>query len=258
MSPKACARPECPRSVGAVAFKIYQKDEEYCSRECVDQVLYDAKRATRRKGGKHQDQQEEAMKIPAEDFGSAGVVRHACDNPNCGQPLGIQPDGTVTLAWKGRYGEYCSNECLNEIEENMTDEQNATATAAAPAPKPITAGKTATPKAAKKAAPAPKPAKTPVLKKTAAPAKAAKSAKASKAASNGVSRKFADDAVIHVTKNMDSFNSRGGRAALLKLMKEGLTVKAYAAKFTACPEQPGHGLTAELTYAVEKGLITIK
>jgi hypothetical protein len=252
MEPKACARPECPRSVGAVAFKIYQKDEEYCSRECVDQVLYDAKRAARRKGGKSQDQQEDAMKIPAEDFGAAGVVRHACDNPDCGKPLGILPDGTVTLAWKGQYGEYCSNDCLNQIEENMTDEQTATATAAAPAPKPITAGKTATPKTTKKAAPASKPAKPAAEKKVAAP-KAAKPAKAPKAAKapNG---KFADDAVITVKSTEN--DKRGKRADALKVFKTGMTVGKF--KEAMAKKDLNTHISWALNTGVAEGLIAIK
>lgn len=119
------------------------------------------------------------MKTPHPEFGGAGVMQEICDRASCCKP--------ITLAWPGRYGRYCTNDCLEAVEiegEAMTTTENgATATTATPVA-PIVAGtpakkKTKTAKAAaKKAA----PVKT--AKKAAAAAPAKKAAK-KKAAANG-------------------------------------------------------------------------
>ena len=76
------------------------------------------------------------MQVSAQDFGQSGVVRHQCDR--CHKPLGIQPDGTAALAWKGRYGTYCSNKCLKIQEKNMPETTETTPTNNAPVPPIIT------------------------------------------------------------------------------------------------------------------------
>ena len=108
--PKKCAREGCKNTVGMVPYRIFGAPDEYCSQACVSIVFEQGRKSTRtrkKKGGK-------SMEVPAEDFGDSGVVRHSCDV--CGKPLGIHPDGTATVAWKGRYGEYCSNKCLSKGE----------------------------------------------------------------------------------------------------------------------------------------------
>jgi hypothetical protein len=118
------------------------------------------------------------MKTPHPEFGGAGVMQEICDRASCCKP--------ITLAWPGREGRYCSNECLEAVEiegELMTTTENGnTATTATPVAPPIVAGK---PTAKKKTA---APAKKAPAKKTAAPAKKAapvKKAAVKKAASNG-------------------------------------------------------------------------
>ena len=139
----------CQKPVGAVPHTIKDRPEKFCSSEC-SATLFLTPSSKRRK--------EKNMQVPALDFGGE-VSRHFCDNPNCRKP--------VTLCWKGRNGEYCSNGCLQAVEnsefqgDNMPD--NETAAPVAPANKPITA---AAPKKSKKA-PAKKSEPKKVVKKTA-------------------------------------------------------------------------------------------
>ena len=178
MDHKACAMHGCPNTIGVIPYKLFKSDAEYCSRACVNDAF-------NAQSGKREDTsrpcatcakpvrldgamrmpdgrvyhpacpapaEEKSMKVPATDFGSSGVTRRICDRRACGLP--------IALGWKGRNGEYCSNQCLKMSEkkdlltgEDMPDEQNATATAA---PSPIAAGAPAPKKTNKKTAAPPK------------------------------------------------------------------------------------------------------
>ncbi len=71
------------------------------------------------------------MKVKSETFPGAGLYREVCDNSKChnGAPIKYS-DGTIRrgraaliIAWEGRDGRYCSNKCLNERENQMSDEE---------------------------------------------------------------------------------------------------------------------------------------
>ena len=162
MPARECARMECHNLVHPLAvYRIAGETEEYCSRTCVD-IAFEQGRKTRKR-------KEKEMQVPAQDFGASGVVRHQCDNPRCQKPLGVMPDGTAALAWKGRSGVYCSNRCLKLMENNsMPETETATATASSP----ISAGSTTPTPSKKKVTPAPAPKSkkaTPAKKKAVAP-----------------------------------------------------------------------------------------
>ena len=161
MPARECARMECHNLVHPLAvYRIAGETEEYCSRTCVDIAFEQGRKARKRK--------EKEMQVPAQDFGASGVVRHQCDNPRCQKPLGVMPDGTAALAWKGRSGVYCSNRCLKLMENNsMLETETVTATASSP----ISAGSTTTTPSKKKATPALKSKKATPTKKAATPKK---------------------------------------------------------------------------------------
>ena len=223
MTHKACSMQGCPNAVGAVPYKLFKSDLEFCSRKCINDFVdaKDGKKgssvreccvcghlvrldgAMRTRDGRvyhaacELPAEEEKMEVPAEDFGTSGITRKFCDRRGCGKQ--------VTLCWKGRSGEYCSNQCLKISEKGKTEmettETNATPVNAAP-PSPIAAGASKK-NAAKKAA---KPA--PAAKKTASPAKKTAPKAAPKAA-----------------------KKTGGGAAALALMsrKTGATIDEIAA-----------------------------
>jgi hypothetical protein len=143
------------------------RPEQFCSRACIDIAwghrLKDLKKISLQK------QKEGIMEVKAEGFGSSGVTRRICDNPSCRKPIHV--------SWKGRYGEYCCNECyeIREKEGNQIMSDNETPVEANDSP--IVAGdpepKKEKPMKAKKTKPAPKkaPAKKAAKK---APAKQAR------------------------------------------------------------------------------------
>jgi len=161
------------------------------------------------------------MNIPANDIGP-GLTRKLCDR--CKKP--------VFLCWKGRDGEYCSNECKKaaEKENQMTSDSNS----------PVTGGATA-------AAPAKKStAKKGAAKKTAAP-------KAKRAASAG-SRSKIDDASVIKFKDFDASKFRGKQGERAKLMKEGITVRAFVDKVAKNDDTGGMSF---VNYMLSKGNITL-
>ncbi len=228
---KICSRPGCCCPNSALSYRVAKiPGAEYCSRECMDAVF---------------EQQGKKMKVPATDFGDAGVVRRHCDH--CGALCS-------PLCWPGRLGspwegqEYCTNRCKRAAEAkgepNVTDSTEANATAAATSP--IVAGAPAPKKTAKKA-----PAKK-AVKKSAAPAK--KSAAPKKAASNG-SGKFSNDAVITVKK--EDHEHKGKRGTCMDLMKTGLTVGKYRENM-AKKGLDGWYVRWALVTATEDGRISVK
>jgi hypothetical protein len=182
----ACALPGCSEPVipGKPTFRLGSYNAEYHSRSCVT-VAFELMRQKKTYAKaqpekvdyiKADDRQEAAersevaqkdnVKVIAKEFGGANVYRKYCDNLTC--------KGPITVLWKGRRGEYCSNNCLKtEKEKNiMADESNESPIAAGtPATKKGKGKKAAKPVATKKAAAAPaKPVAT--KKAAAAPAKA--------------------------------------------------------------------------------------
>ncbi len=139
-----------------------------------------------------------AVKVPATDFGNSGVTRHICDNDTCRKPL--------KLTWKGRNGEYCSNECL-KIAEGIGDKTMTEATETESSP--ITAG--ASNKKGKASA------------KKAAPKK---TTTAAKAATNG---HFDLEHVIKVLKPdaLRGYEVRGKRRDALNVLKDGMTIEKF-------------------------------
>lgn len=176
------------------------------------------------------DVKEDEVEVPAEDFGEAGVTRTRCDK--CRKP--------VVLAWKGRYGVYCSNNCLKTEDQqgdlnDMTDEST-------PDTKPIRAG-------------AASPKKKTGAKKAAAP----KKTPAKKAAGDGAARanaKFADDATIHMKADAENpFRADSSRAQRFALLKDGMTVADFKKKVEAKNLQSPFTI---LSIASDLKLITIK
>jgi hypothetical protein len=139
-----------------IAFELLRKGKKYAKTqpEKVDYVKADAR----------QEAREESVKVKAEEFGGAEVYRHYCDNPTC--------KGPINVSWKGRRGEYCSNDCLKtEKEKNiMADETNESPIAAGTPATKKGKGKKAAAPATKKAAA--KSAAKPATNKATAPAKA--------------------------------------------------------------------------------------
>jgi hypothetical protein len=204
---KVCALPSCDNVVKDKPFKLGLYPGEYCSRECVNDAY------TLKKSGqpfskvpedvpvkpfvadlKEKPKTKKVPHIDASDFGDVGVIRHFCDNSSCTNP-GRNPVmeiygkllTVITLCWKGRSGEYCSNECMKtekekkmpkeapEVEEvdEVEEDDSPVSTGTTPAKKSGKKG------AAKKAAPV---AKKGAAKK-AAPVAATKKATTKKASS---------------------------------------------------------------------------
>lgn len=254
----ACALPDCdnPLVPGRTPFGLGGSNEKYCSRGCVT-IAFELMRKNKKYKKDQpkevdyikQDEREEAIsaqasptqeegvKVKAEEFGGAEVYRRYCDNPTC--------KGPITVCWKGRRGEYCSNNCLKTEKENinMPDETNES---------PIAAGTPATKKgkAAKKAAPA--------TKKAAAKAAPAKKAAAKTPAAD--SERAANNAkVISLVKPDKLPEYRGVKLDITKQIKDGMTVGAYKADVAS--KVPGkHSWDAKnvLDAAVEAGAIKVK
>jgi len=104
---------------------------QYCSRECCDEafrvLLQTAQKARRKiarkaRAASASDQRPlpkkkgTSVEEIAREFGEAGLVRHVCDRPGCGNP--------VTLIWSapGVQGEFCSNACL--LASRKSDEKH--------------------------------------------------------------------------------------------------------------------------------------
>ena len=182
----ACSLPGCSEPIipGRPAFRLGGYPGEYHDRGCMNiafELLRKGKKFAKSQPEKvdyvKADERQEAaeakeaasVKVKAEEFGGAEVYRRYCDNPAC--------KGPVTVCWKGRRGEYCSNNCRKTEKDNinMTTEETTNESpiaAGAPATKKAK-GKAATKKASatKKAAPASKAAK-PAVAKAAKPAAA--------------------------------------------------------------------------------------
>jgi hypothetical protein len=243
---KICNKPDCNNPVPQVhPYKLFGSEVLYCSRGCVEWAFNE--KTKRHKipvkvltddevyAILHPPPEEPAVDQIAKEFGDAGVVRKLCDNPACRR--------VVTLAWKGRHGEYCSNDCLKreKLGDNMTvatevdvnDATTATATA------PITGGskkvvsKKAAPKAAVKKVAAPvKAAPSKVAsKKVAAPAKkAGKKAAAPETNGSGRATTFDRTHVIRRTdtwKECKSLKGSGTSSERVKAIKDGMTVGDY-------------------------------
>lgn len=267
MNIKICALPSCDNTITDRPFKLGLYPGEYCSRECVNDA-YSLKKSgepfskvpdePKDSQGKKEVRPKKVPHIDAADFGNVGVIRHFCDNPSCANP-GNNPvmeiDGklltVITLCWKGRSGEYCSNECMKtEKEKKMTDEQDdspvSTGTATAPAKKGKKVAKKGSAKAAKKAEAAPAADKKPTRKE------AKKAAGYTNEA--GKSSRFANDMTITVKKTDHGLS--GNRGLMLDIMKSGMTVE----KFKEAAKKKEHGGMAgwALKYATENGLAAVK
>ncbi len=230
----ACALPGCSNPIipGRIPFTLGGHPGEYCSRGCVNiafELMRKQKKFAKAQPEKvdyaRRDEREEAaaraspaakedgVKVKAEEFGGAGVYRHYCDNPAC--------EGPITVSWKGRRGEYCSNDCLKTEKEKdrqmTTEETTETSPIAAGAP----AAKKAKGKSAKKAAPT---AKKSAVKKTAAPA-----AKKAASAASGDRVTYAKDGVIKVLKKAElaAHGRRGQSGDAFDALKDGITVEKY-------------------------------
>ena len=231
--PKICALPNCGKAI-RLGSQVYvlagYLGVEYCSRSCVEQAYNEWKAKTAPK-------EESKVDRLAEEFGDAGVIRRFCDR--CQSP--------ITLAWKGRYGEYCSLVCRDlaeKGEQQVPDETNDTA--AAPAASPITAG------ASKKKAPAKKNAPAAKL----AAKKATPATKTAPVMPNGRS-KYPDEATVKVLNAVHGL--RGFRGdALDCLLKDGQTM----AKFRAALVKKGGRMNSYFgfatAYAVDNKLASIK
>jgi hypothetical protein len=152
------------------------------------------------------------MKVDSETFPGAGLQRHVCDN--CRKP--------IVIAWTGRDGEYCSNNCLKQAElkesTTMTDETTGTATQTATengAPKKK-AAKKGTAKGKAKASP----------KK-----KAAKKGEAKGTRKRGTtSVKARVQALLErkggaTMKELEKISTTSQRSAMANLRKEGVKIK---------------------------------
>ena len=164
------------------------------------------------------------MKTPAPEFGGADVVRHTCDNPNCGRP--------IVLCWKSRDGEYCSNKCMRSAEaaknpppdETQEQEENEMKNATA---------------------------KAKTTKKTAAPEK-----KAATTVREYVT--YPDNAVIHVIDK--DHKLKGLSAKRFKFLKDGATVAEYTATSKEKVDAKRSGfacISYFLTGAIKQGLIKV-
>lgn len=239
-----CARPGCGKPF-ITAYRFAGLPEEYCSRACLDQSIAHRIKAT-------------PVKTPREKiaraFGDAAVVRHVCDRDGCGKP--------VTLIWKGRDGEFCSNTCLKLAEKqqgvkvmsNATEEleleEEITADDAAEAP--VTAGKTKEVKKKKKMEPAPK------TKAKAAPAKKAAAAPAKKAAKASSNGHIDGDSVIKLTSKASTLGDDTNRQRFYKLIKSGMTVAELTAAVAKKYEDPHFRAKPFLAACIAKGLVTVR
>jgi hypothetical protein len=192
------------------------------------------------------------MRVPATDFGGAAVSRLICDNPRCGKP--------VILAWTGKQGTYHSNECLELMENNMTE--NAEAQTETPTPSPISAGTPATKKTTGKKTAAAAKKSTAAAKKSTAPAKKSapteKKAPTKKAGSGsntqGRSSRWPREFVIHKTPTFKDHKYKGQSAKKMALIKEDMTVGQYMVK----RRESGLGAgVAQLVAAEKRGFITV-
>ncbi len=214
-----------------MAFELMRKGKKYAKAqpETVDYTKEDAQQEAAE--ARASPAVVSNVKVKAEEFGGAAVYRRYCDNPTC--------KGPITVCWKGRRGEYCSNNCLKtEKENNMTTEETSPIAAGAPATKKG--------KAAKKAAPAKKAAAT---KKAAAP----------KAAAAESDRAIENAKVITLVKSDKLPEYRGVKADITKQIKDGITVGQYKANVAS--KVPGkHSWDAKnvLEAAAEAGAIKIK
>ena len=139
--------------------------------------------------------------VPAEDFGAAGVIRRYCDR--CRKP--------ITLCWKGRGKEFCTNACRKAYESGDTMPETNTETVTE-TPSPIVAGAPAAAKPKKTAKPTAKKAAAKPPAKAKPTPKAAKPAKSSNGARdpNGPSEKA--EASLEALKK--------GNVSIAKLMKD--------------------------------------
>ncbi len=253
-----CALPGCVNPIipGKVPYKLGGYTSEYCSRGCVT-IAFELLRKQKKFAKAQpetvdyvkQDERQEAaearaspaqentVQVKAEEFGGAAVYRRHCDNPAC--------RGPITVSWKGRRGEYCSNKCLKTEKENknMTTEETTS---------PIAAGVPATKKAAKKAA-------TPAAKKAAKKAAAPATKKAAKPDAEAGARAVENAKVIQLVKSDKLPEYRGVKADISKQIKDGITVGQYKANVAS--KVPGkHSWDAKnvLEAAVEAGAVKIK
>jgi hypothetical protein len=160
-------------------------------------------------------QEEVDMKKEIAEFGDAAIVRHYCDRKGCGKP--------VTLLWKGRDGEYCSNKCLKLAERGVTNVTEATTTVEE-TDSPVTAGKK---EKKAKAAPAAKgKTKKAVVTKAKGKVKAVKAKKAAAAESNGDYRDTINTRrVIKLIKKASPYKEDSKRDEVFKMIKSGMTVR---------------------------------
>jgi len=263
MTHKACAMQGCPNSVGAVPYKLFKHDAEFCSRRCINDfvdardgkkgsssrecatcgalVRLDAAMRTRDGRVYHQTcasplAEDPMMNIPAPDFGPSGVTRKVCDRRACGNP--------INLCWKGRSGEYCSNQCLKIAEKGqttMTTDTETTAPVSAPA-SPIAAGapSTKSKKAPSKKAPTPAPKPAPKSKPT---------------PTSPVGRSaYANDMTIKVLKT--DHGLKGKRGDAMDCLKDGMTVEKLKAALTK--KDLGSYAGFVLKTAIGNKMVTVK
>ncbi len=95
MANRICSNSKCGRPLGNPTWTIRDRSEEYCSRSCRD----DASPIAGKKGKK---------KVKTESAEVPGTSQTLCDLETCRKP--------VILAWAGKKGTYCSNDCLEEAE----------------------------------------------------------------------------------------------------------------------------------------------
>jgi len=243
-----CARPGCGRYVPTVPFQVFGQPAKYCSRECCSWALEQHRKRQRKLKESNESNEKESMQKIAEDFGDAGIVRRFCDNPACGRP--------ITLCWKGRDGEYCSNKCLKtEGVATMTTEVDVEEVETEETEKPVSGAKSKKKvPAPAKAAPAAKKAAGKAAPAKAAPAKAAPAKAAPAKAAKTTNGKFTDEAVIKVL-NADHGKS-GKREAALSTMKDGMTVGKFRATLEK-KDLKGYSAWA-LKYSIENDLISVK
>lgn len=261
----ACALPGCTNPIipGRAPYKLGGHPGEYCARGCV-QIAFElmkqgrkfAKAQPEKVDYVKEDEKQEAaesrassareggVQVKAEEFGGAGVYRSYCDNPACGGP--------ITVSWRGRRGEYCSNKCLKTEKENtMTTETEETSAS------PIAAGAPATKKGkAKKTAPAAKKSAAKASAKT-----AAKPAAAKKAEPAGDRSSFPKDGVIKVVKKAElaAHGRRGKAADAFDALKDGLTVEKYRETVFKKNQKNGSWYAGfSLKFAVAEGWIAVK
>lgn len=259
-----CALPGCSEPVipGRPTFRLGGYNAEYHSRGCVtiafelmrqkkpyakaqpEKVDYVKADERQEAAERAEAAREENVKVKASEFGGAEVYRRYCDNPACKAP--------ITVSWKGRRGEYCSNNCLKtEKEKNiMADETNETTS-------PIAAGAPAT-KKGKAAKPAPSKK---VAAKAPAAKKAAKPVAAKKAAASGDRASFPKDGVIKIVKKAElaAHGRRGKAGDAFDALKDGQTVEKFREAVNKKNPKNGSwyaGFT--LKFATDEGWISIK